>query len=227
MVPESLHLLSSAAAESARVATVSSGYEDEDVGGSVLSQIHTNAAAAARAQLFSKQGHGSAAAAAVVAPRNPRVAKKDQHVMQHPPQSGRDNFPPLPIPARLRASSAESAHASGLRVKVPPKNSNMQNTGDSYKDNDYDIGLTLDADDSGDNPTSTASLGRPSPISSQYVDQIALSKLIQEREMKTAMSNIMKRTSSRLGGGGTPTARTSVDDFGYQREEYSVFGSNE
>lgn len=153
---------------------------DEDLGGSALEQIHSNTrSAATKAQLLSK--HGSALSHQPAPGRNPRISKQEVAAGQSKVVRQQENFPPIPLPARLRTSS--NGNQSEYSPAQPSRNGGKwKPTRDNPGDNDYAVGLSLDGGDSGGN-TPKAGL--------TVADQIELSRRIQAQEMETAVNNMV------------------------------------
>lgn len=156
---------------------------DEDIdGGSALSQIHDNAhnVAATRAQLMSKHRSPSNPPPMAGAKKNPRIPKQEQ---KHAHSSTDASFPPLPVPNRLKSGAGYSAAqpARGGGTWRPSR--------DSSGDNDYDVGLSLDTDDSSRSPR-MAGKSPKAPLT--VADQIELSRRIQAQEMEAAVNNMVR-----------------------------------
>lgn len=189
--------------------------QSEEPDGSALAQIHKSArrvspssvrAPSSRARQSNVRHAGDATASAVsyTAPGDPVAA-----------------FPPLP------------SRKAPVRVSSRSSSKDAQAPFASASNDDADLGLSLDDDQ----------------VHSPYEAQIALSRRIQAQEMQEAVSKLLRSSSSRLnllhmasgpgigsssaGGALSPAARlsadkrvASVDDFGYKRAEFSIFGDN-
>jgi hypothetical protein len=185
---------------------------EEEPDGSALAQIHRSArkaspairAPSTKAKKSNVRHAGNSAGSSVNAPSGEPLTA----------------FPPLP--------SRKAPMRSSLRTSskdTPPPYSVGSN-------DDADLGLSLDDDHT----------------NSPYEAQIALSRRIQAQEMQEAVTKLLRSSSSRLNllhmtnsgasassssAAPSPSGRlssdkrvASVDDFGYKKSEFSIFGDN-
>jgi hypothetical protein len=192
-------------------ATLAELEEEEEPGGSALAQIHRSArkaspairAPSARTKKSNVRHAGELAAASAASPGEPLTA-----------------FPPLP------------SRKAPLRSSLRSSSKDAQPSLSMGSNEDADLGLSLEDDHT----------------HSPYEAQIALSRRIQAQEMQEAVTKLLRSSSSRLNllhmtnsgpsassssAAPSPSARlssdkrvASVDDFGYKKSEFSIFGDN-